>query len=224
MSAIPSRIDDIRARANRATPGPWAWFGNTAVQSAYLATQRMGRHFVMTFDRWGMRGAQPSFYSGRTVEEDERGAMRIRGGEMHKASEIPIYEVAPHAADKNDPSVYRQDIIGFRNADADFIAHSREDIDILLAEVDRLAGLLEEGIHTADTTIGQVRQIGWFCEHRYGTPQADTHMSWDYKKQKLKREPNTNSAMSYLSRPSDPQRCPAAKPMFVATETEGAEL
>lgn len=219
MSFI-EQIDVIRARANRATPGPWGWFGNTQTQQAYLATQRMGRHFVMSFERWGMRGAQPTFWGGRTIDVDERGMKRINGGEAQKASEIPIYEVAPRAVDKNDPAVYRQDVIGFRNADADFIAHSREDIDWLLKEVDRLTAQIAAGFAVDLPGITAVEQVGWHCEHKYGTPSAGTHQSWNHKKGKLVTEANVSSGMHGMHWPSAKERCPASVPVFIAVDAE----
>ena len=113
--------------------------------------------------------------------------------------------------------MYRHDVVGIRNADAAFIAHSREDIDYLLGEVDRLRGLLEEG-QGVFPEVGEVRQVAWFCEHRFGTPEADTHMEWDHRKRKLVRNRNTNSALAYANRPWDGERCPAARPVYVRTE------
>src|SRR5690606_27785976 len=59
------RLDEIKARANAATPGPWGWFGNTDVKDLYLATKQWGRHYVMGFRRWGMQSAQPEFAHNR---------------------------------------------------------------------------------------------------------------------------------------------------------------
>lgn len=213
MSNFPDILDAIRKRANAATPGPWSWYGNTKYQNVHLATQRWGRHMVMGFRRWGMQGAQPEFWNRPDPGAVKEGAF---GGDAHHttAAESAIYEVAPDARSAEDRRVYRHDVVGIRNADASFIAHSREDIDTLLAEVDRLAGLLAEG-QGSFPDLGEVRQVGWFCEHRYGTPDADTHMSWDHRKGKLKRDPNVNSSFTYLHRSDDPSRCPAMKPIYV---------
>lgn len=62
----------LRALAEAARPGPWAWYGNTRMTDVYLATVRGGRNYVMDFVRWGMRGAQPRFNVGgimRTTKE-----------------------------------------------------------------------------------------------------------------------------------------------------------
>jgi hypothetical protein len=74
-------------------PGPWRWFGDTRGQRIYLATQRRGRIFVMSFDRWGMRGATPTFQVN---------------GCMEPASELARFEVGDpgivgHTAPKASP-------------------------------------------------------------------------------------------------------------------------
>lgn len=46
-----------------------------------------------------------------------------------------VYEVAPSATSRTDPSVYRADFNKTRSPDAEFIAHARADIDYLLAEL-----------------------------------------------------------------------------------------
>lgn len=119
----------IEARANAATPGPWAWFGNVDHNDFYLATRHSGRRYVMSFRRAGMQNAQPEFqdYSGPY-------------GRMAPAKELAIYEVAPDATSRRDPyfNIYRADIIGFRNPDAEFIAHARQDVDTLIARVHEL--------------------------------------------------------------------------------------
>jgi hypothetical protein len=175
MSFSNERVDHIRRRAEQATPGPWAWFGNGSSQQIYLATQRLGRHIVMDFARWGMRGAQPTFFGGRTVSLDASGLKRISGGEFQDTKSNAVYEVAPSATDINDPRLYRKDIIGIRNPDAEFLAHSREDIDDLLKEVDVRGRIIADGVKITADGGTTVRQVGWFCEHTYGTrPRTPT--------------------------------------------------
>lgn len=112
---------EIRNRAEAATPGPWGWFGNIKHGGPYLATRHGGRVFVMQFARLGMRDAQPVF--------QHRGDPEVPPGWgiMVKGADLAIYE-ADH----------RADIKGFDNPDAEFIAHSRQDVADLLDEVDRL--------------------------------------------------------------------------------------
>lgn len=52
------------------------------------------------------------------------------------ARKLVTFEVAPGATDRNDPRVYRADITGIRHPDAEFIAHSRQDLSRLLAAVE----------------------------------------------------------------------------------------
>lgn len=150
-------IEKIRARAAAATPGPWRWFGNIKSGGPYLASRRWGQQYVMGFQRLGMSGAQPTFayregpdksHGTRHLRWEDDGAPRdVRIG---SGKELAIYEVAPDATSPDDPRVYRHDVVGFRSPDAEFIAHSRADVDALLAEVDRLTGLLAR--HGVDPT------------------------------------------------------------------------
>lgn len=61
-----SQIDEIRSRWEKATPGPWRWFGR------YLATTHSGRRAVIVFGRWGMRDADPLFCTDGILEHGEK--------------------------------------------------------------------------------------------------------------------------------------------------------
>lgn len=54
----------------------------------------------------------------------------------HDARELAIFQVCPDATDREDPRVYRADIIGLRNANAVFIAAARQDVDDLVDALD----------------------------------------------------------------------------------------
>ncbi len=123
------RIDEIRARAADATPGPWLWKGNTESFRIELISRAPGIWTVMSFERWGMRDAQPYFLG------DDRF--------LHSVKDFVVYQVCPDCESKDDPRVYRQDFFEINHPDARFIAHAREDIDVLLAEIDRLRALVE---------------------------------------------------------------------------------
>ncbi len=114
-------LEAIVKRAEAATPGPWQWFGNTKQFNCYLATIHGGRRFVLQFDRWGMSSAQPTF---QVYSE--------RNGLMVKLAKLPEELGPKFEAD------HRRDFCGIAHPDAEFIAHARQDIDDLLAEVDRL--------------------------------------------------------------------------------------
>ena len=116
-------LNVIRDRAEAATPGPWGWFGNLKADGPYLATVHGGRRFVMQFARLGMQSAQPRFQ----VYDPEHD-----WGYMVDGRDLAIYE-ADH----------RADIVGFDNPDAEFIAHARQDVADLLAEVDQLRGAID---------------------------------------------------------------------------------
>jgi hypothetical protein len=127
-----STIDEIRERAAAATRGPWAWFGH-ARNGMYLATTHSGRQYVMSARRQGMQGAQFEFQ-----DEGEQ------HGFLHPASELAIFEVCRDATSLDDPRVYRDNIVGFRSANAMFIAHARQDVDDLLAYINELEQELTE--------------------------------------------------------------------------------
>ncbi|MFJ8110454.1 hypothetical protein [Streptomyces sp. NPDC096132] len=111
-------LDAIEARANAAYPGPWHWRGNTEARHFRLQSPTNGGMTVMDFVRYGMNGAQPRF---------------AIDGIMHKAEELVEYEVAAWSKD-----IYRKDVSGIGHPDAQFIAHAREDVPALLAEIHRL--------------------------------------------------------------------------------------
>lgn len=125
------------------TPGPWRWFGGPS-HSFYLATIDRGRQYVMGFRRMGMQSAQPIF----------RGP---RGQGMLLASELCIFEVCREATSKDDPRVYRDDIIGFRNADAELLAIAPEMADEIARLRAQLAAIAEDGTaeHNAAVALRQ---------------------------------------------------------------------
>lgn len=123
------RLDEIKARAAAATPGPWRWRGNTDNRQIWLQTPRLCGMTIMDFERWGMQRAVPRF----AVD-----------GLMHKADGMVVYEVAPDATSRKDPKVYRADITSIKHPDAEFIASSRADVDWLVAEVERLRAAVNQ--------------------------------------------------------------------------------
>lgn len=106
------RLQEIRARCQAATPGPWRWRGNLSGKCLRLTALIGLRPIVMSFERWGMQSARPVFRNERDV--------MVRP---------PLVPSAPH-----NP----WDIIAIDHPDARFIEHARQDVDDLLAEVERL--------------------------------------------------------------------------------------
>lgn len=126
-------LDAIRARAAAATAGPWFWWGERSTQQITLDARhpKWGVCEVMSFRRWGMQHAKPIF-------SDTEKCLLLPDTENRL-----IYQVAPDATSHNDPRVYRQTIIGIRHPDAEFIAHSRQDVDDLLTYIDQLHNELQ---------------------------------------------------------------------------------
>lgn len=115
-------LDAHAELAASARPGPWQWFGNTAMHEIYLATVYGGRHIVMDFARWGMRGAQPRF--------------QLPPGVMITLGELGIAEnpLGPRFA-----VPYRRQFDGIGHPDATHIAAN--DPTTVLALLDRIREL-----------------------------------------------------------------------------------
>jgi hypothetical protein len=157
---LSAALAEIRERERQATPGPWGWFGNTDQHSIYLATRQWGRFIVMGFRRWGTQGARPLFATGRTWKPSPKSDMDFGAGgrmapatemftgkgELTDADELAVYAVAPGAESRKDPRVYRADLSGIRNPDAEFIAAAREDVPRLLAALDAVLALHVPGV------------------------------------------------------------------------------
>jgi hypothetical protein len=112
------------------TRGPWGWFGNRR-HSYYLATTHSGLWNVMTFRRKGTGSAQPVFLEMGQDRESLEGRTRLV-----PADDLCIFEVCREATSHKDERVYRQDIVGFRNPDAQLIAAAPELAEALLAIVE----------------------------------------------------------------------------------------
>ncbi|ANJ26786.1 hypothetical protein [Agromyces aureus] len=214
------QLEVVRERMQRATPGPWGWFGNTKANHVYLATQRWGRHLVMDFARWGMQAAQPVFFGREDPAAISEG--RVSNGTYQPAAKVPVFEVARDALSADDGRVYRTDLVGLRNADAAFIANSRADVEWLVGEVDRLQGIVDAGTaKAADGTT--LRLIGWTCEHRWNTDADGKHLGWDHRKGKLVKQTNVSGSTYTLGQwgHDEPERrCPYAKPVFSIVEPD----
>lgn len=171
---VSAALEEIREREQQATPGPWGWFGNTDQHNVYLATRQWGRFIVMGFRRWGTQGARPVFATGRTWKTPPKSDMDFGPagrmapasemftgkGELTDADELAVFAVAPGAESRKDPRVYRADLSGIRNPDAEFIAGAREDVPRLLATVD------------AALKFHEPRQLHELAFNPNGTPAA----------------------------------------------------
>jgi hypothetical protein len=117
------------------TPGPWGWFGNTAGNRIYLATQHHGRRYVMDFTRWGMRGAQPRFQcDGLMVDGKE--LVRFAVGDR---------DVLGVTQARQNTSVYRQDIIEIDHPDARLICAAPDQHEALTDLLNHYVALVNSG-------------------------------------------------------------------------------
>lgn len=122
-----SAIDEIRARAAAATPGPWCWTA-TKRGEVDLVAAVSGIPYVMGFRRHGMNGAQPVFADGRDMAQPG-----WRSGLMRTVAEIGA--TPAHLA-------WPQQRVEIANPDATFLTAVRADVETLLAEIDRLTSEL----------------------------------------------------------------------------------
>ena len=155
-------VEAIRQRAAAASPAPWRWAGNTDTGDLYLMSKaanwrqvlgtvriertpedRVLREIRAHFTDEPSRASAVEDYlfdSFGTPRYDTRLAFVVDDWLLEDARKLAVFEVAPDAVDREDPRVYRADIVGLRHPDAEFIANARADVDTLLAEVDRLRG------------------------------------------------------------------------------------
>ena len=173
MITPDTRVDEIRDRADRATAGPWSWFGNVDNDDVYLATVHNGRRFVLRtipVDRVAHEESVDNLIVGGMsreeaiahLTEDAFGCkiqdhhLAVQADQhMRPLTDFAIFEVCPDAETRDDRRVYRADFHQTRHPDAEFIAHARADIDFLLDEVERLretAGIVDL---VADDQIGR---------------------------------------------------------------------
>ncbi len=121
------RLEQIRERCERATPGPWEWDIRHKHNLMQLTTTHSGKYYVMDFARWGMQDACPRFqvyekYSGPVKERKSHG--------MERADKM----VKPFPGREHHFGY--EDMI--EHPDAVFIASSKGDVEYLLALVARL--------------------------------------------------------------------------------------
>lgn len=113
-----SRLEAIEARAQKATAGPWGWFGyGGKTRELYLATLSRGRLLIMDFVRWGTQRAQPRFRGPDNIMVEASATLKY----THEDS---------------------TQIVGIDNPDAEFIEHSHEDMTFVLGLIQRLRRLI----------------------------------------------------------------------------------
>lgn len=107
-----ARAKEIEARAAKATRGPWWWNINLKHRQITLDGYGRGVEYVLSFFRWGMRGAGVRFSRDGLLVEAQALAEIIPGHEHHAEWMQTVH-----------------------HPDADFIAHAREDIPWLLGQL-----------------------------------------------------------------------------------------
>jgi hypothetical protein len=126
-----NKLDEIKERHSKATPGPYRWDIRTCHKQAYLTTTHSGQYYVMGFKRWGMHGAQPEFQ----VYDKYEGPVRERGSNGMVATQELAKPRAKHHPDFD---------MWIDHPDAIAIENSWEDIDFLLSVNADMYEALEE--------------------------------------------------------------------------------
>lgn len=129
----------IKARAEAATKGPWRWSLNQKYHEVRLEG---GGGTVMDFVRYGMGSGAPRLKRAGVMVRIEEFAEVIAGREHHADWAKKV-----------------------RHPDADFISSCREDVPALLAEIERLRGLIKAAEWSAyhETPRGDEGVCPW-CE------------------------------------------------------------
>ena len=130
------KLQEIKGRFARATPGPWEWDVHSRNKCVNLLTTHSGKCCVMGFKRWGAQGAAPTFQ----VYKQYEGSIRERRG-------IGLFRADIFT--KSHPGLEHH--VGWDDyidhPDAEFIAHAIEDVPFLLNEIERLQKELEKYTH-----------------------------------------------------------------------------
>ena len=127
--------EEIRARLEKATPGPWVWDVNSHNNIVHLRTDHSGWYYVMGFARWGTQRAAPTFQ----LYEKDTGPLRERRSKgMFRADKLTKSFPGKEHHEGWDDYI--------DHPDAEFIAHSIQDVSALLKaleEAEREIGSLK---------------------------------------------------------------------------------
>lgn len=175
-------LDAIRRRVKAATPGPWGWRGNIGGSVELRALHSGGLRIIST------SRSEPCI--GYTADEElvlldnacktctdwltNGGISSGDGPKCEKAENLdtvwtwhpngyirPINDWAKAEVLQWSNRMYRDDVKDTTHPDAEFIAHAREDVPALLAEVERLRAGAQADIDeaVAVATIGSIAKI-----------------------------------------------------------------
>ena len=158
-----ARLNEIRAREQAATPGPWGWRGHLS-QSVELCTIGQGGKRIITTMRqdpcigWtediGLflhdnpcQTCRKAFETGELVEpfqcEKPENLDTVWVWGPNDACE-PVNKYAKAEVLEWSDHVYRDDVKDTTHPDAEFIAHARDDIRFLLDVIDGMQAELRE--------------------------------------------------------------------------------
>lgn len=192
------RLAAIQARHEAATGEDWHWAGNTDTGEPYLATWApgLGRCSVLAI------GHEDRATTGREADRVRDDAVEFSLGDPDElvydwahdrfgqpakdprlwfftdlmadlARKHVVYEVAPNATTREDPKVYRADIIDIRHPDAQFIAHARADVPWLLDLVRHLEeALMASEVEREDLDTGAGMLLGENAELQHSLDEA----------------------------------------------------
>jgi hypothetical protein len=153
-AAPETDVDALREALAAATPGPWRWAGNTDTGEPRL-TGRGCDVLAIGYEPRSTTGRDAdevrSYARESGVDEDEAVDMWANDqyGEPIKeprlwfytdhlavdAREHAVYEVAPEATSREDPRVYRADLVDLRHPDARLIVAAVNALPALLADL-----------------------------------------------------------------------------------------
>lgn len=182
-------LDKLQAAAEAATPGNWHWSGNTDTGEPYLATwiPGAGRCQVVSI------GYEDRSTTGRVADQVRADAAEFDLGDPEElvrqwahdafgqpvreprlqfmtdlmcvdARALAVYEVAPDATSREDPSVYRADVVGIRHPDAHFIAAANPAVILELVAAHR--DVLEQGDELRKMLDSYTREYPQECNKR----------------------------------------------------------
>lgn len=168
MSETNSRLEEIRERMNATPSGPWWWGGHVDGFSDVSLRALDPQFGVVDVLRNTPEDIDEEIAEAEWNNTDARDYMgkeeyilwRTQNPKNYLAAMVPkdmfveilkekaVFEVArnrnlPDDTPRSHPKIYRDDVVDVRNPQAQFIAHSRADIEFLLGEIERLQKIID---------------------------------------------------------------------------------
>lgn len=188
-SEQPLDLDVIQERCEATPAGPWWWGGNVDHRGDVgLRAHKPGAGVIDIMrtcqedvsedsagSEWDADSELADYldredYIQRRMENPKDYLAFLADEDLfvEHGRDLAIFEVArnqglPDDTPRDHPKVYRGDVVGVRSKIADFIAHSREDVPALVAEVKSLTAQLQAARALADEAEAQLAYIGAGC-------------------------------------------------------------